>query len=76
MWLICDFANHLVQDLGLGVLEETKPSRSEYESEDSVDSSGEDADVETEKREKNVLGTLLGQKKRRKLINIQEVGDD
>jgi hypothetical protein len=59
-----------LQDLGLGVLEEKDP-----DADDSSASEGDDSDAKNGKKEKDVLGKLMGRKSMDRAVNVQEVHD-
>jgi hypothetical protein len=59
-----------LQDLGLGVLEEKDPDAG-----DNSASESDDSDAENGKKEKDVLGKLMGRKSMDKSVNVQEVHD-
>lgn len=62
----------ILQNLGLGVL---KMKDAEQSSESSSDSEMSDVDDATEKKEKDVLGKLMGQEQTKEPAGIQEVDE-
>ncbi|KAF2434020.1 hypothetical protein EJ08DRAFT_21259 [Tothia fuscella] len=65
---------YIEMDLGLGVLEEKRPGVIN-ESDDEMSSDNETESLGEEKNEKDILGSLLGQRHKRKAISIEEVQD-
>jgi len=64
---------HIEMDLGLGVLEETNGKEGEEDSEDEDREDGEAGSPERKRKEKDVMGKLMG-KKENQTAGIEEVG--
>jgi hypothetical protein len=74
------FTNKVLQNLGLGVLEEKPDGIDHHDSEkededDAVDSDTEHSGASGKKKEQDILGNLMG-RKRGKPVSIEEVEDD
>jgi hypothetical protein len=59
----------VMQDLGLGVLEEKNPNAKEREGSES------DEDMQDSEKEKDVLAKLMGRESKKEDVVIQEVQD-
>jgi hypothetical protein len=73
------YANRLLQNLGLGVLEEKKDGVEHDKSEEEDNDSTMNSDTEhsgSDGKEKDIIGSLMGQKKKLKPASIEEIEDD